>query len=67
MSQILTTIEAAEKFGTSASSVSRAAKKAGVGLRRADGRLVGINKSDLRAIEKFLRYRAGNPKWVKKK
>lgn len=67
MSQILTTVEAAEKFGTSPSSVSRAAKKAGVGIRRADGRLVGINKCDLRAIEKLLRYKAGNPRWVKKK
>lgn len=63
----LTTIEAAEHFGTSPSSVSRAARKAGVGMRRADGRLVGISKSDLKAIKKFLRFKAGNPKWVTKK
>lgn len=62
----LTTVEAAEQFGTSPSSISRAARKAGVGMRRSDGRLVGISKSDLRAIKKFLRFKAGNPKWVKK-
>lgn len=66
MSQILTTVEAAEKFGTSPSSISRAAKKAGVGVRRTDGRLVGISKSDLRSISKFLKYKPGNPTWVKK-
>lgn len=68
MSQLtMTTVEAAEQFGTSPSSISRAARKAGVGVRRADGRLVGISKSDLRAIRKFLRFKAGNPKWVKQK
>lgn len=66
MSQILTTVEAAEKFGTSPSSISRAARKAGVGVRRTDGRLVGISKNDLRSIAKFLKYKAGNPTWVKK-
>lgn len=64
---ILTTVEAAEEFGTSASSVSRAAKKAGVGVRRADGRLVGISRSDMKSIGKLLRYKAGNPTFGKQK
>lgn len=66
MSQILTTVEAAEKFGTSPSSISRAAKRAGVGVRRSNGRLVGISENDLRSLKKYLRYKAGNPTWVKK-
>ena len=62
---ILTTVEAAEEFKTPASSVSRAAKKAGVGVRRSDGRLVGINRGDMKAIKKLLRYKAGNPTFGK--
>jgi hypothetical protein len=64
--EILTTVEAATLCETSPSSISRAARKAGVGVRRADGRLVGISRNDLKKIEKLLRYKAGNPNWSKK-
>ena len=65
--RILTTVEAAEELGTSASSISRAARKANVGVRREDGRLVGVSRSDLKAIQKLLRYKAGNPNFSKAK
>jgi hypothetical protein len=65
--KILTTVEAAEQYGTSASSISRAASRAGVGVRRSDGRLLGLSTNDLKVLRKFLRFKAGNPTWVKKK
>jgi hypothetical protein len=67
MNKLITTIEAAEKCKTSPSSISRAAKRAGVGLRRADGRLVALSAADVRAMKQFLRRVAGNPNWVAKK
>lgn len=65
--KIMTTVEAAEEYGTSPSSISRAAKRANLGIRRADGRLVGISEADMRKISKLLRYKAGNPTFGKKK
>jgi hypothetical protein len=65
--RILTTVEAAAELGTSPSSISRAARRADVGLRREDGRLVGISRSDMAKIRKLLRYKAGNPNFGKKK
>lgn len=64
--QILTTVELAELLGTSPSSISRAAKRANVGVRREDGRLVGVVKADVRKLKKLLKFKAGNPNWVKK-
>lgn len=64
--EILTTVQAAELYGTSPSSISRAAKKANVGVRREDGRLVGISKRDLKTLAKLLKYKAGNPNWRKR-
>lgn len=65
--RIMTTVEAAAEMGTSPSSISRAAKRAGVGVRREDGRLVGISHADLKKVKKFLRFKAGNPLWSKKR
>lgn len=65
--KIFTTVELAEKYGTSPSSISRAAKRAGVGLRRADGRLLGINSNDVAVVKKLLRFKAGNPNFGKTK
>jgi hypothetical protein len=67
MNRIYTTIEAAERCETSPSSISRAAKRAGVGVRRTDGRLVGLTEQDLKAVVKKLRYVAGNPNWIARK
>jgi hypothetical protein len=61
--EVFTTVELAEMLETSPSSISRAARRASVGLRRSDGRLVGIERKDLRAIESHLNYLAGNPQW----
>jgi len=58
---IYTTVELAERLGTSPSSISRAAKRAGVGVRRQDGRLVGVEHRDIEAIRRHLHYTAGNP------
>ena len=66
MKRIYTTVEAAERCETSPSSISRAARRAGVGLRRADGRLVGLSESDLKVVVKSLRHVAGNPNWIAK-
>lgn len=67
MLRILTTVEAAAELGTSPSSISRAARRAGVGVRREDGRLVGVSRGDLKAIKKLLHYKAGNPTFGKNK
>lgn len=67
MQFIVTTVEAAERYGTSPSSISRAAKKANVGLRLADGRLVGLLKEDLQALRKHLRFEPGNPNFNRRK
>jgi hypothetical protein len=65
--QIATTVELAEELGTSPSSISRAAKRANVGVRREDGRLVGVPRRDVAKIKKLLRFKAGNPNFGKKK
>lgn len=65
MTTILTAVEAADRLGTSPSSVSRAAAKAGVGVRRADGRLVGLSAADLKKVAKHLHYERGNPNFGK--
>ena len=65
--EILTTVEAAILYGTSPSSISRAARKAEVGVRRGDGRLVGITRDDLKRLSKHLRYVAGNPNFGAKR
>jgi hypothetical protein len=65
--QIVTTVEAAKRYGTSPSAISRAAKRAGIGIRREDGRLVGINSLDLPAVKKLLHFKAGNPTFIKSK
>jgi hypothetical protein len=59
--KIITTVEAAKRYGTSPSSISRAAKKADVGLRRADGRLVGLRERELVVLRKYLQFEPGNP------
>jgi len=61
--EIFTTVELAELLKTSASSISRAARKLDIGVRRSDGRLVGIMKSDVPLIKKNLHYLSGNPTW----
>lgn len=60
---LYTTVELAEMLETSPSSISRAARRADVGLRRSDGRLVGIEIGDVPAIKRCLNYLAGNPDW----
>lgn len=61
--EIFTTVELADLLKTSASSISRAASKLGIGVRRTDGRLVGITKSDVPKIKESLHYLSGNPTW----
>jgi hypothetical protein len=67
MKIIYTTVEAAEKFETSPSSISRAARAAGVGVRRSsDNRLVGLSEADLKVVAKKIRREVGNPNWIAK-
>lgn len=61
--RIITTTEAAAECRTSASSISRAARRGKIGLRNRSGRLVGIPSSELPALRKLLRYKPGNPNW----
>ena len=65
--KIITTVEAAKRYGTSPSSISRAAKKASVGLRREDGRLVGLREKELRILRKHLQFEPGNPNLTKRR
>jgi transposase len=58
------TRQAAEKLGCSAKTISRAAKRANVGIHFINGRLAALAPSDLAAIRPFIHETSGNPDWI---
>ena len=58
------TRQAAEKLGCSAKTISRAAKKAKVGIHFVGGRLAALAPSDLTALQPFIHETSGNPDWI---
>jgi hypothetical protein len=58
------TRQAAEKLGCSAKTISRAAKKANVGIHFINGRLAALAPADLMMIQPFIHETSGNPVWI---
>jgi transposase len=58
------TRQAAEKLGCSAKTISRAAKKANVGIHFVGGRLAALAPADLSALRPFIHETSGNPDWI---
>jgi hypothetical protein len=58
------TRQAAAKLGCSAVTISRAAKKANVGIHFINGRLAALAPADLKALQPFIHETSGNPDWI---
>jgi excisionase family DNA binding protein len=58
------TRQAAERLGCSAKTISRAAKKAGVGIHFIGGRLAALAPADLLALKTHIHETSGNPDWI---
>jgi excisionase family DNA binding protein len=58
------TRQAAERLGCSAKTISRAAKKAGVGIHFIGGRLAALAPADLLALKPHIHETSGNPDWI---
>jgi hypothetical protein len=58
------TRQAAAKLGCSAKTISRAAKKAGVGVHFIGGRLAALAPADLLALKPYIHETSGNPDWI---
>lgn len=56
--------EAARRLGTTSATVSRAARKARVGIVVEDGRLVAIAASDVEKLRPHIHGTPGNPDWI---
>ena len=61
----LTSSEAAEKLGCSVKTVTRAARRAGVGVFVHGGnRLAALHPSDLTRMKSVIHESSGNPDWI---
>jgi len=58
------TRQAAARLGCSARTISRASKKAGVGIYLVGGRLAALALNDLSVIRKLIHETSGNPNWI---
>ena len=58
------TRQAAAKMKCSAKTISRAAKKAGVGIHFIGGRLAALAPADLLALKPHIHETSGNPDWI---
>ena len=56
--------EAAKIVGASVNTVGRAARRGGLGVRLASGRLVAVKYGDLGGIRANMRGEVGNPNWI---
>lgn len=61
--ECLTASEIARRLGVSVNSVTRAARKQGVGVY-AGGRLLGVKPSDVAALKPIMHATPGNPGWI---
>ena len=60
----LSTSDVAVRIGCCSRTVSRAARRAGVGVYLKCGRLVAIAADDVPAIRSVVHAAAGNPNWI---
>lgn len=58
------TREAAEMLGCSPRTVSRAAKRAKIGLTYASGRMAALAKADIDRLKGHIHESSGNPNWI---
>jgi len=58
------TRQAAEKLGCSAKTISRAAKRSGIGIYYVGGRLAALAPADLTALKPLIHETSGNPNWI---
>lgn len=56
--------EAARRLGVAPITVSRVARRNGIGVIVEDGRLAALATTDLPILRKFIRPHAGNPNWI---
>jgi len=59
-----TTHEAAAKLGCSAATVSRAARRNGIGVFLSSGRLAALTPADVLKIKPLIHTTSGNPNWI---
>jgi hypothetical protein len=58
------TRQAAEKLGCSPTTISRAARKTGLGIWFRGGRLAALSPADLAALKPHIQAGPGNPDWI---
>lgn len=56
--------EAARRLGVAPITVSRAARRNGIGVIVEDGRLAALATTDLPRLRTVIRPRSGNPNWI---
>lgn len=56
--------EAARRLGVAPITVSRAARRNGIGVIVEDGRLAALATTDLPILKTFIRPTSGNPTWI---
>jgi hypothetical protein len=56
--------EAAKRLGVAPITVSRVARRAGIGVFVEDGRLAALATTDLPKLQPFIHATAGNPVWI---
>lgn len=59
--------EAARMLRVAPITVSRVAKRHGIGVVVEDGRLAALSISDIKALKNFIQPTRGNPKWTKRR
>lgn len=58
------TRQAAEKLGCSVTTISRAARRSGVGIYFVGGRLAALAPTDLVTLKATIHETSGNPNWI---
>lgn len=59
--------EAARRLRVAPITVSRVAKRHGIGVLVEDGRLAALSMNDIAALKHFIQPTPGNPKWIKRR
>lgn len=58
------TRQAAERLGCCAKTISRAARRTGLGIWFVGGRLAALSPTDLVALKSHIHDTSGNPEWI---
>ena len=59
--------EAARRLGVAPITISRVARRTGIGVFVEDGRLAALATTDLPRIKPFIHATSGNPLWIAKR